>query len=111
MFNLSPTEGQERHLTEGVKSVCIESSVVFPYYPLDVCRVYQNISSFICNFSNWSLLFFIIPAGGLSIFIALVKYPTFCFIDFLFLNNFFFLVFLSFLGPHPLHMEVPRLGV
>ena len=27
------------------------------------------------------------------------------------LNIFFFFVFLSFLGPHPRHMEVPRLGV
>ena len=27
------------------------------------------------------------------------------------LLTFFFLVFLPFLGPHPWHMEVPRLGI
>lgn len=33
---------------------------MLPYYTLDVCRVYGNVSSFIREISNLHLLFFLI---------------------------------------------------
>ena len=43
-------------------------------------------------------------------FCCTVKWPSYTHITYVYIHSFFFLSF-SFLGPHPQHMEVPRLRV
>lgn len=82
---------------------------LFLYLPTSICHSHCFCHPVFFLFSTkWILLFYFLLSLSSSVICSETSFgvcPLF------FLIYFIFFVFLSFLGPHPPHMEVPRLEV